>query len=230
MALWCSTVSTGSGFGRGHDGQHAPQDPVAASRLSFARRTDGKLATARHGTEIATPASVGVVISPCREGTVAVGFTSGKGGLGFPSGGWFFPVDTPRRRLTVSARGSQRWMSREERGTRSCRAPREPRKRSTEFSAALLPVPGHGRSDSVRPRMAIGGRHWVGGGPCCGLPNRFRKEPTRQATASPGLGANRRSRLRLGRSNRVPGPENVRRLRLSSANGTSQGASEALSD
>jgi hypothetical protein len=79
---------------------------------------------------------------------------------GAGSSQWTLPVG----RHTVSARGSQRWMSREERGTRSCRAPREPRKRSTEFSAALLPVPGHGRSDSVRPRMAIGGRHWVGGG------------------------------------------------------------------
>lgn len=87
-----------------------------------------------------------------------------KGGLAFLQGVGSSQWTSPRRRLTVSARGSQRWMSREERGTRSCRAPREPRKRSTEFSAALLPVPGHGRSDSARPRMAIGGRHWVGGG------------------------------------------------------------------
>lgn len=63
----------------------------------FARRTGGRLATARRGTETATPASAGIVISPCREGTVAVGFTSGSGGPGFPSRGWFFPTDTPRR-------------------------------------------------------------------------------------------------------------------------------------
>lgn len=40
----------------------------------------------RRGKETATPASAGVVISPCREGTVAVGFTSGRGGLAFLQG------------------------------------------------------------------------------------------------------------------------------------------------
>lgn len=152
------------------------------------------------------------------------------GGLAFLQGAGSSQRTLLVGRHTVSARGSQRWMSREERGTRSCRAPREPRKRCTAFSAALLPVQGHGRPDSARPRRAIGGRHWVGGGPRCGLPNRFRKEPARQATATLGLGANGQLRLRPGQFNRVPSRENVRRLWLPSVDGTSQGASKALSD
>jgi hypothetical protein len=107
VVFYCQT---GSGFGRGHDGQHAPQDPVAASRLSLARGTDGKLATAQHGTEVATPASAGVVILACREGTVAVGFTSGKGGgLAFLQGAgssqWTLPVGVLRFRPEAANAG-----------------------------------------------------------------------------------------------------------------------------
>lgn len=42
-----------------------------------------------------------------------------------------------------------------------------------------LPVAEHGAPALARPRMIIRGRHWFGGGPCCRLPSRLRKEPVR---------------------------------------------------
>jgi hypothetical protein len=97
VALWCSTARTGFGFGRSHAGQHAPEDPVAASWPLFARRTGSGSVTARRGVQTMTLASAWAVISPCRKGTVAAGSMSDSCGPGFPPRGSLFPADTLRR-------------------------------------------------------------------------------------------------------------------------------------
>jgi hypothetical protein len=158
VALWCSTARTGFGFGRSHGGQHAPEDPVAASWPLFARRTGGRSATARRGVQTMTLASAWAVISPCRKGTVAAGSMSDSCGPGCPPRGSLFPADTLRSLFLASARGNQRWMSREEHRTRSCRVPR--RRNGDSFGCSCSIAGRANREPSGR--LLLEGCSWAG--------------------------------------------------------------------
>lgn len=190
MALWCSTAKSGFGFGWSLDRQHAPQDPVATSWLSFARRTVGRSATARRGMQTMTLALARAVISPRREGTAATGSISDSSGLGFFSRGLAIPSrHSAEVALWLRSEAANAGVFREEHQRRSCGVPCEPRKEFTTYSAALVPVARHGRLLLACPRMAVRGRHWRRGSQVVGRQVDFARSPHGKPDRTRGLGS-----------------------------------------
>lgn len=154
---------------------------------------------------------------------------SGRG-PGFPSRGWFFPIDTPRgrscgfgpRQPTLDVQGRARNAELPSPEVSLARGPRRSQRLCYQCQ-------DRSRPDSAHPRMAIRNRHWLGGGAMLRLARQTSQGVCAAGGSNSRSGSDQTKAVSAAVVQARTRPRERPKARLPSADGTSQGASQALS-